>query len=167
MTELTTPRLTLRNFTDGDAARFRDIVTHPEVGRMLVIYPPDFSLDDARQHLADNRYNGGLKFRLAIIAQDQVIGSIGCGAGDEPSIFYFLHPDVHGQGFASEIVPAFCAMIFARFPINAIKAGVFNDNPRSGRVLLKAGFVATEQGRWKSAARSDEAEMTFYRLARP
>ncbi|MEO8531252.1 MAG: GNAT family N-acetyltransferase, partial [Deltaproteobacteria bacterium] len=154
-----TNRLTLRNLTAKDAPRYHQIVTHPKVGPMLVIFPPDWSLDAAAAHINDARYDLALKFRLGIFHGENLIGAIGCSAGDTPAIYYYFHPDTHGQGFASEIVPAFCDMLFARFPIKAIKAGVFTDNPASAKVLTKAGFQPTDISTWKSEARASEAEV--------
>ena len=42
----------------------------------------------------------------------------------------------------SEAVNAFCAFLFRRYPLQAITAEHFKDNPGSGRVLQKA-FCAT------------------------
>ncbi|HAL75820.1 MAG TPA: hypothetical protein DCM70_04275 [Rhodobacteraceae bacterium] len=43
----------------------------------------------------------------------------------------------------SEAVNAFCAFLFRRYPLEAITAEHFKDNPGSGRVLQKIGFCAT------------------------
>ncbi|MDO5604480.1 MAG: GNAT family N-acetyltransferase [Paracoccus sp. (in: a-proteobacteria)] len=79
--------------------------------------------------------------RMAVRLAGRCIGRVGVGGGAEPSIFYFLAPDVAGQGIASEIVAPFCAATEARFALNTLMAEVFCDNPASHRVLTKAGFV--------------------------
>ena len=43
----------------------------------------------------------------------------------------------------SEAVNAFCAFLFRRYPLEAITAEHFKDNPGSGCVLQKSGFCAT------------------------
>jgi RimJ/RimL family protein N-acetyltransferase len=160
-----TKRLHLRNMTGDDAAALRAIVTNPKVGPMLIIYPPDWTEADAREHVESWSYQGRLRFRVGIEHQGRLVGAIGAGDGDEVSIFYFFDPETHGQGFASELVPAFCDALTRRFNIMALKAGVFTDNPASARVLEKAGFAKVGEADWKSSARSAEAPMWQYRRA--
>ena len=56
-------------------------------------------------------------------------------------LVYAIHLKQWGQGLMSEAVNAFCAFLFRRYPLEAITAEHFKDNPGSGRVLQKAGFV--------------------------
>ena len=83
-----------------------------------------------------------------------------------------IHPKYWGQRLMSEAVNDFCAFLFRRYPLEAIKAKHFKDNPGPGRVLQKASFVplpvqsySSETG--KLSARLEPAPITRYRLMRP
>lgn len=115
-------------------------------------------------------------FALADKTQN-VIGMIGFRAAPlaalvTADLVYAIHPKQWGQGLMSEAVNAFCAFLFRRYPLEAITAEHFKDNPGSRRVLQKASFVPlpvqshpSEMG--KSAARLEPAPITRYRLMRP
>ncbi len=161
-----TPRTVMDPLRPEDAPDLRDIVTVPEIGRMLFIFAPDLGTEAAAEIIMRNRWRGAPPFRLAIRQAGRLIGSIGVGDGAEPSIFYFLAPGTGGQGLGSEIVPAFCNALFARFPLAALRAEVFTDNPVSARILQKAGFGECGMTQIKSAARADSAPARVYRLPR-
>lgn len=135
-----TPRLRLDPLQPGDAAPFRRIVTRPEVGRMLFLFPADWSMRAARAFVHDWRWTGAPPFRLAIRREGRFIGSVGLGRGAAPPIFYFLDPAEAGQGLMQEAVSAFCDRVVAYFALSGLSADVFTDNPASARILEKAGF---------------------------
>ncbi len=163
---IATPRTVMDPLRAEDAQALRDIVTVPEIGRMLFIFAPDLGTEAAAEIIMRNRWRGAPPFRLAIRQAGRLIGSIGVGDGAEPSIFYFLAPGTGGQGLGSEIVPAFCNALFARFPLAALRAEVFTDNPVSARILQKAGFREYGMTQIKSAARPDPAPAWVFRLPR-
>lgn len=159
-----TARTRIEPMTATDAPALRAIVTRPETGRMLFIFPPDLSDAGAAAIIEENRWRGGRPVRLAIRQDGRFIGSIGIGSGDEPSIFYFLAPEVSGQGLASEVVAGFTRAALKRFGLKAIRAEVFTDNPASARVLEKAGFRQTGVEMLTSAQRAAPAPGWIYRL---
>ena len=164
---ITTPRLNLRPMTRADAPAFHDLVTRPEVARFLYLFHPDWTLAEAEAFLDDWAWRGTLKFRLAIMVDDTWAGWIGASGDPEPEIFYALRPEFAGKGIGSEAVTAFAAFLFDRFPVPAITAGVFTDNPASARVLEKLGFRLIAEEKHASRGRLAPAPVWVYRLERP
>lgn len=161
------PRLVMRPMAASDAPLFHDLVTRPEVARFLYLFHPDWTLDEAREFLADWAWTGGLRFRLALIHQGAWAGWIGVTDDAEPEIFYALRPEFAGRGLASEAVAAFADFLFRRFDIPALTAGVFTDNPASARVLEKLGFLRLREEIHASKGRLAPAPLWVYRLERP
>lgn len=168
---ISTARLRLRALQPADAEAFHACVTRPAVGRMLLRFPPDWTLDAARRLIADCAFAGRPRFRLAIADPDGAfLGSIGVndeGDAAVPSIFYFLVPAAAGHGFAREALAAFSAGLFARFPLTGLQAEVFTDNPASARVLSACGYRCTGEGMATSLGRLEPAPVWHYRLDRP
>lgn len=164
-----TDRLFLRPLRETDAADLRRIVTIPEVGRMLLIFPPDWTEEAARAFTHTWRWKGDAMFRLAVTrrGEDRLIGTIGIKQAPgktEAAIFYFLDPVEGGQGYASEALVALLPEIARRFGPLPLLADVFTDNPGSARVLEKGGFIRTGTGMGISAARLEPAPIWLYRL---
>lgn len=67
----------------------------------------------------------------------RIIGLVGLIQGQ---VSLWLQPEVSGLGFASEIMPAFCAEVFDRFALPMLGGEVVESNTAAIRVLEKAGF---------------------------
>lgn len=165
---LNTARLTLRQMTPDDAPDFRRMVCLPSVGRMLFVFPPDWTVEAARAWIPDWIYRGALKLRLAIEdPSGRFIGTVGAVDMDgRVQLFYFIDPDHAGHGYVSEAARAFLTWLFARFDIDMVHADAFIDNPASARVLEKLGFEYMGQGMGSSAARLEDCAISLYRLTR-
>lgn len=82
-------------------------------------------------------------------------------------IGYVLHPDFHGQGYATEAAGALLALAFDGLGLRRVTARIDQDNPASARVLTKIGMrqeavlIENEwfKGRWST-------EVDFAILAR-
>lgn len=162
-----TARLALRPMTRADAPLFHDLVTRPEVAQYLYLFHPGWTLAEAETFLDDWAWRGTLKIRLAITADGAWAGWIGVSDEAEPEIFYALRPEFAGRGLGSEAAAAFIAFLFERFPVPAVTAGVFTDNPGSARVLEKLGFVRMREELHPSRGRLAPAPLWVYRLERP
>ncbi|MFN7597978.1 MAG: GNAT family N-acetyltransferase, partial [Cereibacter sp.] len=90
-------------------------------------------------------------------------GTIGIGPEARPSCACFIDPAHAGQGYATEAMQALLADVIPRFALTGIEADHFADNPASGRVLLKLGFVKTGTGTGTSGARDGPAPTVLYR----
>ncbi|AGT07996.1 GNAT family N-acetyltransferase [Paracoccus aminophilus] len=111
-------------------------------------------------------FAGGLPFSARIMVEDRAIGMIGIGPGPEALLYFCLAPEVTGLGFASEVVPAFCAEIFDRYGVQAILGDVVPGNAASVRLLERAGFAFEGPAMIHSAGRTPEMGMR-YRLKNP
>jgi len=72
-----------------------------------------------------------------------VIGNIGMDCSQEvPEVGYWIARGHRGKGYASEALQGIL-QIAASLGVNKVQAGHYIDNPASGAVLRKAGFVST------------------------
>jgi RimJ/RimL family protein N-acetyltransferase len=147
----------------GDARAFAAL-TVEKIARNTQL-EPDISLEKARDQVARRAWRGYLGFSLAIEYRRRMVGFIGAG-GRPASVGYVLEPALWGQGLMSEALAAFCAGVFARFPIDRIVADHFEDNPASGVVLRRAGFETTGFDSGTSPARVEPAALITYALRR-
>ncbi len=112
------------------------------------------------------RWTGRPGYRLGIcLADGALIGTVGFG-GDPLEVGYFLDAGQVGKGYATEAAHAVLTDAFARFGMAAVVAEHFDDNPSSGHVLRKLGFVEVGQGMSKSGARAAPALCRFFKLTR-
>lgn len=89
---------------------------------------------------------------------EHLIGVMGLHPGKKQSweIGYWLAPEAWGKGYATEA--AQLAISFARDNgLKNIHAGYYADNPASGRVLAKLGFVHQSEDNLFSMARGHKA----------
>ncbi len=145
---LETSRLILRRFSVGDAGdMYRGWASDPEVTRYLT-WPCHVSSDATAQLLAAwaEKYAEGDYFNWAIECKETgaVIGSISVVRLDESvnaaEIGYCLSRAYWGRGIMPEALRAVMDYLFDEAGINRLAA--FHDvrNPKSGRVMQKAGM---------------------------
>jgi ribosomal-protein-alanine N-acetyltransferase len=60
-----------------------------------------------------------------------------------PRISYIVRPDAWGHGYATEALRKLLTLAFGPLGLRTVRARHHPDNPASGRVLAKAGFVHT------------------------
>jgi RimJ/RimL family protein N-acetyltransferase len=94
-----------------------------------------------------------------------VIGSAGMGEHEgEAEIGYWIARDHWGRGYATEAAAA-VLRIARTLGHRRVRAGHFADNPASGKVLRKLGFVPTGRpGQRFSAARGHAVDSVEYAL---
>lgn len=158
---LTTPRLVIDAFRKSDLQALHRIATLPEVSRMLLRFYPGMSVDEIAAMFGEQALLPPM--RLTVRHRGQVAGSIGISAGDPPRIFYWLDPDLAGQGLGQEMVAAFLDEIVDRFDPPDLLADVFLDNAASRRLLKNLGFQRTEDEMMASLGRDEPAPATLYR----
>jgi RimJ/RimL family protein N-acetyltransferase len=147
-----TQRLVLRPFEASDARRVSYLAGDYEVSKMCGRVPHPYRLEDARDWIATQGIaaDAGEEFRFAItLPRDGLIGSCGVTrVRDRPGVWelgYWFGLPYWGSGYASEAAAA--VMDWARNDLGArgFVAHVFADNPGSGRVLGKLGFVREDR----------------------
>lgn len=148
---LHTPRLRLREADDGDAAAIHDIHRHKAVADGVISIPQPHTISDARAWLAKHRTppaEGRLNYVWLICLADsgEPIGDCGIHIDlrhRRGVLGYLIRPDQWGRGIATEAVGAVIEFAFGSIepPLNRIEADHYPENPASGRVLEKLGFV--------------------------
>jgi ribosomal-protein-alanine N-acetyltransferase len=139
----------LRELRESDAESLAQVFGDPEVVRYLWI--PVQTLDSERAFVmtaADEaRRVLRREYHLAITtgARDEVVGS--CHLGVESVerrsaiLGYGIRRDLWGRGIGTEVVRLLVRFGFETLHLHRIWATHHPDNPASGRVLAKAGFV--------------------------
>ena len=160
-----TARLRLRPLERKDARALVSIAT-PPITRMVSSLPEQFTLAAAKAFITRRRWRGLPGFLLAIEGPGgALVGCIGCG-GEPVTAMIFLGEDHWGRGYATEASAAFVDELFRRFPLSAIHAEHFADNPASGAVLERVGFLRVGEHTGTSEARLEPAPVVQYRLNR-
>ena len=162
-----TPRLTLRPGWQEDAPALARAIGHEAVVGKLKRAPWPYTLGDAEAFLAAPRGAHDPRFLICERGGDyRLIGGIGLRRerhGDH-ELGYWLAQDVWGRGYATEAGRAVLAMARHALGITRIVAHHHIDNPASGRVLRKLGFVEAGRGTLYSLARDAEVECVQYTL---
>lgn len=163
---LVTARLRLRPLTQADAPDLARIGGDARVARMFISILSPWPAAALHDWIEKAAWTGKPGYRLGICLPDgALIGTVGFG-GDPLEVGYFLAADQVGKGYATEATHAVLADAFARFGMDVVVAQHFADNPTSGHVLRKLGFVLTGQGMSQSGARPAPAACSFYQLTR-
>lgn len=146
-----TQRLTLRPFNESDAGRIAYLAGDYDVARMCGRVPHPYPLSAAYSFLGTIKKarETGAEHAFAVTAPfDGLIGAIGVNRIGDPAdatweLGYWFGMPYWGLGYASEAGRAL--MDWARDQLGAkvFGAGHFVDNPASGNVLRKLGFVHT------------------------
>lgn len=153
-----TKRLTLRPGWTEDAPALARAIGHEAVVRNLARAPWPYTLGDAEAYLALPRAADEPRFQIATRADARLIGGIAL-IREADGIFelgYWLAPDAWGRGYATEAGRAVLDIARDTMRLSQLRARHHVDNPASGRVLRKLGFVETGRGRSYSLARGGE-----------
>lgn len=164
-----TARLTLRPGWPEDAPALAGAIGHQQVARMTSRVPWPYAVADAEAFLAlpsDHRFPQCLI--VAHGAADeapQLIGGIGVHDADGGhELGYWLTPAAWGRGYATEAAAAMLAHARHALRLPRVQAGHFLDNPASGQVLRKLGFVATGERPYPCLARGCDAPARRFAL---
>jgi len=138
-----TPRLLLRPGFPEDAPALAGIMSD-KIARNLATVPWPYTLRDAEAFLASPRdpVLPSLLIFERTNAAPQLVG--GCGLGRRPSgaveMGYWIARPFWGRGLATEACTALIDIARA-LGLLSLEGSYFVDNPASGRVLEKLGFV--------------------------
>jgi RimJ/RimL family protein N-acetyltransferase len=87
-------------------------------------------------------------------------------ASDTVELGYWLSESVWANGYGREAAGAIVDYAFTTLELNALISSFHNDNPFSGRILKRLGFMETGQSMNFSRAQNSEVAMTNVRLTR-
>ena len=159
-------RLFLRPAFPEDSAAILAGVGEESIVRNLAQAPWPYEMADARAFAALAQDPRRPHF-LVTLPGTGVIGAVGLAApggapADEPELGYWIARAHWGQGYATEAAGA-VLQIARALGHRRVTARHFVDNPASGKVLRKLGFLPTGRaGLHHSAGRGHAAEAVEY-----
>lgn len=163
---LATERLRLRRPEMRDVAAIVRIVGQRDVAVRLSRVPHPYGAADARFFL-DEVVAGEWCWAITLAGDDALIGAVGLTPGAEAGaaeLGYWLSPDHWGSGIMTEAARCVLSYGFDTLRLTAITSGYFADNPGSGRVLEKIGFVETGRAMRPCLARGHDVASVEMRL---
>lgn len=135
----------IREWQEGDESFLAFNANHAEVFKYLYNYfPHPYTFDDAREWIAFNKKKNKAE-NFAIVVDGDPVGNIGIIPGTDvhqktAALGYWLGKDYWGRGITTEAGGWMVDYAFGNFDIVRLWAGVFSNNPASGKVLTKCGF---------------------------
>jgi [ribosomal protein S5]-alanine N-acetyltransferase len=170
---LTTGRLSLRAFGNGDAPSVSRLADDIEISRNTLKIPHPYTEADARLWLSIQReqLRTGSGAVFAITKKDDGLLIGACGMELFPDhkrgeLGYWLGRDYWGNGFATEAAGAVVGWGFERLGLARVSAARFSDNPASGRVLEKIGMTHEGMLRRHAFRGGEFRDMVLYGLLR-
>ena len=170
-----TPRLFLRPLWPEDADSLATRMGRREVLWNLGTPPCPYGIEDARAKVAGDWADWPLKVSLAIFMRTpsgpEHVGGVGFSAAPTAKggieLGYWIAKDWWGQGIAVEAALPGLEHAFLAWRLPRLCAGHYEDNPASGRVLEKLGFVPTgEVILYDSVPRQRKERSVEYELSR-
>ncbi len=162
-------RLRLRPLALNDAPRIAALANDRDLARQTAKLPHPYALADAEAFIASELSPGWSGRSFAVETPGEgLVGVMGFKPEQGSPLMdfgYWFGRPYWGGGLATEAAAA--ALVWARdgWGRRALQAGHFTDNPASGRVLEKAGFLYTGVRRpFASVARgglSESREMVW------
>lgn len=159
---LETDRLILRRFTAEDAdSMFQNWASDSEVTRFLT-WPPHTDVNVTRQLLAVwvNGYAELSRYNWAIELKEthELVGNISVvklnEKTEEADMGYCMGKAWWGQGIMPEALRRVIVFLFEEVGVNRIAACHDVNNPKSGRVMEKAGMK--QEGIWRQAGLNNQ-----------
>ena len=148
---LATDRLILRPLTIADAAPMATLLNDFDIARMVSRIPYPYALDDAHAFLAHLQRVDPSRERGFALHSDEagLMGVVGLDPRDDSAteLGYWLGKPFWGQGYMTEAVGAVLKWVGGAWGRRYLVSRHFADNPASGRVLTKAGFLYTGEVR--------------------
>lgn len=144
--ELTTRNLALRALSPADLEDALAIFYSDKVKATYML--PDFPTREHAVKLFDRLLalsHGTEHLVLGIYRKDRLIGFLNDTETDNGmvEVGYALHPEHWNHGYATEALTAVIAELF-RLGFSTVRAGFFEENPASGRVMEKSGMHRIE-----------------------
>ncbi len=168
-TEIRTERLTLRRAGPEDIDALHALVSDFDVVKMTASwpYPANRDFTATRSH----PFDPALGMVGPVFLGADLIGMMGVDAtapdATRANMGYMFARAHWGNGYATEMGRALLSHGWQQYGWEAVSACVFDDNPASGRVLQKLGFVETGSCAGFCTARGSDLPLKTYRLDRP
>ena len=143
-------RLLLRLFTDADAEALFTLASDPDVGPRAG-WKPHQSVEESRQ-IIRTVFHNPTTWAIVLRQTGELVGAIGYGPSCEcqlpalpceSTVGYWVGKPFWNQGICTEALRMMIDHIRATTTITSLISGHFVDNPASGKVMEKCGFIAT------------------------
>ncbi|WP_299315481.1 GNAT family N-acetyltransferase [uncultured Aquimarina sp.] len=145
---LFTKRLQLRIVTLSDLSKIHELLSIPEVDQYNALGIPtnkEVTAVYLDEWIDSYEMRKEFVFSLNSIVDDSFIGLVSLKIGNPKysiaSIWYKLHPDFWGKGYATESTKVILQFGFKEVGLHRIEAGCAIDNIGSIRVLEKVGMI--------------------------
>ena len=147
-----THRILLRHWRDEDAHALYLHAADPEVGRRAG-WAPHRSVQESL-HVIRHEFATPTTWAIVLKATGEPIGAIGYGPAcygpmpartDEPVVGYWVARPYWNQGICTEALQLVLHHVERHTDIPSLFSAHFVDNPASGHVMEKCGFVPTGQ----------------------
>ena len=145
-----TKRIHLRSWRENDAEALFRYASDPQVGPRAG-WQPHSSVEESRL-IIESVFNNATTWAIALNDTDEAIGAIGYGEScdcalpalpGEQTVGYWVAKPYWNQGICTEALRLLVDYCFDVEGMQSLISGHFVDNPASGRVMEKCGFVAT------------------------
>ena len=168
--QIETDRLLLRPFQPEDAPRLSYFLGDYDVAKMTATVPHPYPVISAEGWIlmTSAARSRGDNFPFAITtARDGLVGSCGVKKREVSSktaweLGYWIGKPYWGEGYVSEAARGLMDWARAELGAEIFTAGHYADNPASGRVLVKLGFVHTGSAHAWGLARQRVSECARY-----
>lgn len=147
MVVLRTERLLLREFAEDDWPALHAVESRPEIARYqsFAARTEDESRACVLGALADATENPRRTWDLAVVLAEngRLVGRCGFGLDDDRAqamLWYTLHPDAWGRGYATEAARALVDYGFRELGLHRVWADCDPANAASWRVLERIGM---------------------------
>ncbi len=143
-------RIILRCWQDADADDLFKYASDPDVGPRAG-WPPHQTLEESKLIIA-NVFSNDTTWAIVLKETNEVIGAMGYGPScecklpardNEPTVGYWVAKPYWNNGICTEALSLMIEYIRTNTTIKSLISGHFIDNPASGAVMEKCGFVAT------------------------
>lgn len=151
---INTERLCVQSIREQDQEDAIELLTNDEISKTYML--PEFQSRDEAISLFERLKQLSASenhFLYGIYLNDKMIGFINDVEVDQDEIElgYMIHPRYKGKGYATEVLKKSIEILF-QLGYSVVKAGAFEENPASMRVMEKSGMT-----------RMDQEEMIAYR----
>ena len=143
-------RITLRPWQESDAEALFKYASDPDVGPRAG-WAPHKSIEESKE-IIRTVFNNDSTWAIILNATGEAIGAMGYGPscecklparGGEPTVGYWVARPYWNMGICTEALNMMIARIRTEKKISSLISGHFIDNPASGKVMEKCGFVPT------------------------
>ena len=136
----------LRTFTEDDAAALQRYANNTNISDFLFDrFPSPYTMEEAIKWIAGKLEQNPVT-HFVIDVDGELSGIIGIDKREDvyrkaQLLGYWLRQDYWGRGIMRQAIKLITAHAFKNLDIVRLQAGVLANNPRSMRVLEKAGFI--------------------------